>query len=302
MILITGAAGFIGSALVDGLKGRYSIVVTDKYPVLPDISVTAVTGDITDVNFVSKVFSIYPIQYVIHLAAEKSLLTCEENYKLARKINIDTTIHLLNCAKNNNAFFIYMSSDQVFDGEQGGYYEDAPINPINNYGRLKAEAEKYILEREGTAVCRTALVFGAIPQNQIPLFRSCCTNKALKVQSFIVQHVLERLSRQNKIFLPADEYMSPTHTSLLTRQIQVILEKRLEGIFHCCGSDRLSRYQFGKRIADIKGVDSKWIDGRSSSSMIRPKDVSLNVNYTEQKLGFKFGDLDKMISSTIKTF
>ena len=45
-----------------------------------------------------------------------------------------------------NYFFLFLSSEQVFDGSKGWYVETDPVNPLNVYGETKAEAERLVLQ------------------------------------------------------------------------------------------------------------------------------------------------------------
>ena len=84
------------------------------------------------------------IDIVIHLAAEKTLIKCQENKKEAYEINYISSINLYEIAKKNKSKFIFISSDQVFDGKKGNYRENDKCSPINYYGELKTKVEEMV--------------------------------------------------------------------------------------------------------------------------------------------------------------
>lgn len=295
IVLITGSSGFIGSYLAQKLSKEYIVIGIDLSEDTQNNCFLSYSTDIIDYAKINDIFSFFNFDYVIHTAAEKTLQKCENYKEHAYKTNCLATFNLFEHAKQQNAEFIYISSDQIFDGSNGMYTENSNTCPINNYGYTKAICEEF-LKHSSAAICRTALVFGEIPLSRASHFSEVKDLATLEVQSFFVQQTKYRLENNKEILLPSDEYVSPTHINLLYRQINVIMKKRLSGVFHCCGSERISRYEFGEAIASFYGLDCKLINGAPTSDKLRPKDVSLNIKQTEKIIGFKFDDIKMMLS------
>lgn len=89
--------------------------------------------------------------------------------------------------------------------------------------------------------------------------------------------------------------MSPTSVELIYRQIKEVINKNISGILHCCGGERISRYEFGLKIAKFYNLDSQYISPEDSNDPLRPKDVSLNVKESQKKLGFIFDNIEEML-------
>ena len=284
MLLITGAAGFIGRCCSYHLSKEYDILATDKqefpHPISGDLQF--IRGNIEDRDFLQGLFAKYKIDAVLHLAAEKSLVVCENNPSVYRT-NVLAALELYKLSRNNGAYFVFMSSDQVFDGKVGDYKEDSAPSPINNYGKYKAEVERLLLGKDGVTICRTALVFG---YRKNPSSDNFDRDEVVN-QSEFVDHVAAKLAAGETIKLPFDEMISPTYVGALYRQLRVVLQKRPSGILHCCGGEAISRYDFGLRIAGFLGLDSSNIVSISGKSY-RPKNVSLNVSCSERLLGIKY--------------
>lgn len=161
-ILVTGAAGFIGSNFVKIFINKYpdyNIIVLDKltyagkmenlYDVIDKI--TFIKGDICDEKVVNDIFVKYKINGVINFAAETHVDNSIENPIIFTKTNILGTHNLLEVArknwKNEKNKFVQISTDEVYGqlGEEGYFTEQSPINPSSPYSASKAGAEEICL-------------------------------------------------------------------------------------------------------------------------------------------------------------
>lgn len=296
MLLITGAAGFIGEYCMRHLSKEYDILATDRQELPSSVKggLQFVRGNIEDSYFLQGLFSNYKIDAVLHLAAEKSLVVCENNPS-AYRTNVLAALELYKLSRNNSAHFVFVSSDQVFDGKVGDYKEVSAPSPINNYGKYKAEVERRLLDLDGVTICRTALVFGyRITPSSDNFDRDEVVN-----QSEFVDHIAARLSAGKTIKLPFDEIISPTYVGTLYEQLRIVLQKRPLGVLHCCGGEAISRYDFGLRIASFLGLDALNIISVTGKSC-RPKKVSLDVSCSERQLGIKYPTINEMLREMTK--
>ena len=295
-ILVTGSSGFIGSCFARMYQKKYHIIGLDSTEMTdrkPDF--VQYVGDICNTELLNMIFSSNKIDIVIHTAAEKSLIICENNQKKAYDTNYKASLHLAELAEKNHAKFIFISSDQVFSGKNAYSAEDSAVAPINYYGKLKTMVEAELIKTESTTICRTALVFGEIPAEQQAYFDSVKSSEALAVQGFIVQQTKYCLENKLKIVLPDDEFVSPTHVTLLSEQLDSVICNDVSGILHCCGNDRISRYEMGLAIAEYYQCSSETICSRGTENPLRPKDVSLSCQKTEELLHMKFPDFKTML-------
>lgn len=294
-ILITGSSGFIGQYLVSKLRTSFYTIGIDIESIQNDQCDHFYELDIRNSKKIKEIFKRHKVNYVIHSAAAKDLLWCENNKKKAYDINFTSSIKLHNLSNKNNAKFIYISSDQVFDGKSKNSKENSNKNPLNYYGKLKDKVERKIIGSKRTAICRTAMVFGNIPMNQKKIFGKIKNKNSLKVQGFIIQHLIYKLSNNQKFILPQDEYCNPTSNMLLSKQIKSVIEKDLSGILHLCGGERISRYDFGKKIAKIYNLNADLIVPLKVNNPLRPKDVSMSFSDTQKKIGVSFSKVNDMI-------
>jgi dTDP-glucose 4,6-dehydratase len=164
-ILITGAAGFIGSHVVRLFVNKYpayKIVNLDKLTYagnlenLKDIETSAnysfVKGDIVDAQFVNKLFSEHLFDGIIHLAAESHVDRSISNPLAFVETNVIGTLNLLNAAKEqwkgneNDKLFYHISTDEVYGslGEDGFFTETTAYDPRSPYSASKASSDHFV--------------------------------------------------------------------------------------------------------------------------------------------------------------
>lgn len=300
-ILITGASGFIGHYLCGALSSAGRLIgldITDSQSPFLDAFHKM---DVRDEAGIRRLFHDYHFSYVVHAAANKNLVQCEANVNDAYSVNVEASLMLHEMCREQRARFVFLSSDIVFDGRSQLSNETCSLNPINNYGKWKTIVENELIKDSSSAICRTALVFGALPPSHVSIFESVRDSSVLVVQSYIIQHLRYRLSRQEPIHLPANEFCSPTSGLLIGRQLRRIVDTGISGIFHCCGGERISRYEFGKRIAASLCLDTTQIDPSSSDDPLRPRDVSMSVCSSESRIQMKFETINEMLTTVLSS-
>lgn len=150
-ILVTGGAGYIGSAVVKVLiaKGDSIVVVVDNLSKgkkeLVEAQAKFYQGDLTNAEFLNQVFSENKIDVVIHFASYKAAgesMSSPEKYS----DNIVGLINLLNCMiKFNVLKIIFSSSAAVYGNPQYNPIDEKhPLAPINYYGFTKLECERIV--------------------------------------------------------------------------------------------------------------------------------------------------------------
>jgi len=136
-ILVTGAAGQLGTDVVAELKRRN----------IENIGIDIDDLDITDAETVKSYIAKHKPQSVIHCAAYTAVDKAEDEPELCYKVNGEGTENLALACKDVNAEMIYISTDYVFDGEGDTPYEtDAVKAPISVYGKSKLVGEEAVLK------------------------------------------------------------------------------------------------------------------------------------------------------------
>lgn len=177
-ILVTGAAGYIGSVLVpELLRSGYEVTAVDNFmygqtPLL-DVchykTLKIVRGDARDEKLMST--HVKSTDFIIPLAALVGAPICNRDPIAARTTNLGA-VELILRLRNKSQKIIFPNTNSGYGrGQSGTTYcdETTPLDPISLYGKLKVEAEKILLEAGNTIVLRLATVFGTSPRMRLDL-------------------------------------------------------------------------------------------------------------------------------------
>ncbi len=151
-ILVTGGAGYIGSACVKTLvEAGNTVVVFDDLTAGQEDKVTRgaslIVGDVTNETAVDEVFSQYQFDTVIHLAAKKAVGESEQEPALYFKNNVLGTLNVLSAmARYTVPQIIFSSTASVYAPIEGQATETSPVDPKNVYGQSKLMSETLIRE------------------------------------------------------------------------------------------------------------------------------------------------------------
>ncbi len=279
-LLLTGAAGFLGWNICRLGREAWSIagLVHSHDFVMDGVETRAV--ELTRLADVRKVFEEIRPDAVIHAAAASAPNFCETNREASWKINVEASVNIAGLCADRGIPCVFTSTDLVFDGFHAPYREDSPVNPLSAYGEHKATAEREMLRvHPRVAVCRMPLMFG-------------CPGPGLASESFI-QPMLRSLREGREIKLFTDEFRTPLSARDAVAGLLMVIGK-VEGILHLGGCERVSRFEFGRMLAEIFGFnDAKFTaclqrDVRMAAP--RPPDVSLD-SAKARAMGFKPGAL-----------
>ena len=280
-ILITGANGFLGNYLCGQLLGKgHKVIATGKgdcrlpYAAQDDFRYELL--DYTDPFAVHDVFEKHRPGVVVHAGAMTRPDDCEKNQWPAYLNNVEGTVTLLLNAEEQKSFFIFISSDFIFDGMTGIYGEDDKPNPVNFYGKTKLEAEEAVKEYEHDwAIVRTVLVYG----------------KPGAGRRNILSIVRDKLAEGAEYKVVDDQVRSPTYVEDLAAGIVSIIEKKATGIYHLSGEDVLTPYEMACKTAGYLGLDPSLIKKVTavdfSEPAKRPPKTVFIIDKAKKNLGFR---------------
>lgn len=269
--LITGGNGLLAlnAALALRERAEVMLLVRDHEVCIPGVIVEK--SDYSPSSLRS-VFQKNRPDVVIHTAGFTNVDECERHPDLAKEINADLAGLVALSARDVCAKLVHISTDHLFSGEEQLYDENSLPCPKNQYARTKLLGEQAVL-----AVFPSALVA-----------RTNFYGWGVGKQS-ISDWVIGALRKGDTIGAYTDVYFTP----ILIQQLVVLIEqavlKDLSGVVNFVGDERISKYTFAIKVAEVFGLDTNLItpslSDQNESMSYRPKDMSLDNSYLRSLLG-----------------
>ncbi len=192
-ILVTGAAGYIGSILVPELLGKgHEVIAIDNFmynqasllDCCHDKKLTLIRGDARNKELIAECLT--DVEAILPLACLTGAPLCDRDPASARTVNFDAIKMLLDL-RSKEQIIIFPTTNSGYGIGQKDIYctEETPLNPISLYGRLKTDLEKTLLEAGNCITLRLATVFGISPRMRLDLLVNDFTYRAV-TDRFIV--------------------------------------------------------------------------------------------------------------------
>ena len=279
-ILVTGASGQLGRAFIRKSSGKYNVLGTGrKYFDLCPFK----KGDITDQKFIKQTVDEYTPDAIVHFAAMTGVDECEQNPSVAESVNTASVERILN---EFSGYFIFISTDYVFDGKDGPYSEKEKTNPINVYGKTKLEAESIIRSHnQKWLILRTNVLFDYTEWT---------------TASF-VNWVVSSLQNRKSISVVLDQFNNPIWTDHLAQIIYSLMEIDATGLYHSGGIEYISRYDFALMIAKKFKLDHSLILPITTKALnqraLRPLKAGLRTEKITDDFGIIPPSIDEALSA-----
>jgi len=269
-ILVTGVNGQVGGAIM---------ALKDDYPfVLIPIS-RAEWNMAKEPEKVAELIEQHQPDIVINPAAYTNVDGAEGNKETAFSVNAAAVCELAKACQQANIPLLHVSTDYVFDGtKETPYTEDDPINPINVYGKSKAEGERRVREvLNAHIILRTSWVFSSAGKNFVTTMR--------------------RLGKErDELKIVDDQRGGPTSADCIANVLMDIASQYLQGkaiswgTYHYAGSPIISWYEFAKAIFETEAeVHRPKITPCASTEYPtkapRPKNSALSTARIKRKMG-----------------
>ena len=279
-ILITGSNGLLGQKLLHKLRGdnNVELIATSKGTnrVSEKNNYTYFDLDITNENSVAKLISEKKPNVVINTAAMTNVDLCEDNKAECDALNVNAVQYLADACQQIDAHFIHISTDFIFDGEDGPYKEEDKPNPLSYYGLSKLKSEQ-LLEAHAVkwTILRTIIVFG-VGENLS--------------KSNIVLWAKGALAKGDPLNIIDDQFRAPNLAEDLADACILAAKKKAYGIFNASGKDIMSIYEIVERIAKHYGKSTDNLNKISTATLKqkagRPPKTGFILDKSRNELGY----------------
>ena len=301
-VLITGSNGLLGQKLLHKLRvdEGVNLVATSKGEnrVSEKNGYTYFDLDITNKNAVTQLIASEKPQVVFNTAAMTNVDLCEEKKEACDNLNVNAVQYLSVACQQIDAHLIHISTDFIFDGEDGPYKEEDKPNPLSYYGLSKLKSENIVKESDcNWTILRTIIVFG-VGENLS--------------KSNIVLWAKGALEKDEPLNIIDDQFRAPTLAEDLADACILAATKKAYGIFNASGKDIMSIYEIVERIAKHYRNTTKNLNKISTATLNqkagRPPKTGFILDKAINELGYNphsFEEcltiIDEQLKKIIKT-
>ena len=259
-ILVTGSNGLLGQKIIYALRNREGIRCISASR--GENRMYAKDGyiyealDLSDKSQIEKIFEKYSPDAVINTAAMTNVDACETRHEEAWVGNVSTVEYLISSCKKYKTHLVHLSTDFVFNGNDGPYIESDEPDPLSYYSYTKHEAEKRI-QASGLkwAILRTIIIYGVVDGN---------------TRSNVVLWAMNGMKNKKTITVINDQYRSPTLAEDLAQACIAAALKKSTGFYHVSGREVMNILDMVLIVADFFKLDKSFIQPISSEELNQP--------------------------------
>jgi len=208
-------------------------------------------------------------QLIVHCAGVCDVEVCERSPAFARSVNVTGTRNLLAYAPATTRI-VYLSSDHVFGGDAGPYFEDSPTAPLSIYARTRVEAEQLVLARPNALVIRSGLWIGPSATGRIGH----------------LDWLRDRHRRGLPMTVVSDEVRSAVWAEDAARRVWELARSAITGIRHITASRAVARPEIAEFVNAHFAIGATFgVEPRRDRRTPHLGNVELATRYTDPFAG-----------------
>jgi dTDP-4-dehydrorhamnose reductase len=267
-ILVTGASGLLGLNFCYQMFEDHQITGVINQNPLKGAPFGAIRADLSRPQTSLKLIEETKPDVILHCAAMANIDQCETRPDRAERINAEIPTELAYLTKKHGIKLLHISTDAVFDGNNGYYNENDKPNPLGVYAKTKLAGEDGVTSENPEAIIARVNFYGW----------------SLNGKRSLSEFFFNNLSNNNPVMGFTDVYFCPLLVNDLVDVLWKMIEKNLQGIYHTVSGECLSKYEFGCRLADRFELDRNLIKPTSVSESGLQATRSPNLTMSTMKL------------------
>ena len=294
-LLVLGASGLTGYKLIQLATRRFEVYGTyNSRSITPYKDESLFKLEVKKEENLRNIFRDIKPDIVVNTIALHNVDYCEIHQEEAFSVNAKAVGIIANLCNNLGSRLIQISTDFVFDGQQGNYSELDVPNPLSVYAKSKLEGEVQTKTSSSYSIIRPSVVYGWTPLEMQGL-----TSSSGKPMNFALWALL-KMNKGEELKIVNDQFTSPTLADVLATIALKLAISETNALYHAAGTVCISRYEFTKKIANMMGYLINSIKPIKSNFLTqtakRPMNSCLNCEKLQKDLEHKLPDIDESLS------
>ncbi len=284
-VVVTGAAGMLGSAVVRQAKRMgHDVIGIYRKSGASDGMVL----DLLEESAPSTIIDRAP-SWIIHCAAIVDVDWCQDHVAQSFATNCDVPARIAAAAARSSIGFVQISTDSVFDGVTGQYTEDDEPGPMNVYAETKRAAELSVMRASGEHIILRTNLFGV----------------SGRPRPSLAEWIVRRLTKGENLSGFTDVRFSPLLVDDLAGLLFATIDSGLRGLFHAGAANSMSKFHFARALAVELGLDPELVRPSLAADTAfnapRPRDTSLNSSRLAGLLGSPMPAIEAGIARLVRS-
>jgi len=259
-ILVIGSTGLFGLNFVNKNKELFDIICNINKKKLKDESQKKVKLNFFNQKTLLQQINIIKPDIILNAAGLTDVKKCEYFKKEALEKNYKIVKHLIKVSNLKKIKLIHISTDHIFDGKKSSLYKEInKASPINFYAKTKVKAENEIVNFS----------------NNYLIIRTNFFGWGTSYRNSFTDNIIKNLCLKRNFYLRNDVYFNPMYLGNLIDCLNVLILKNIKGIYNLTSNSKISKYEFGIKIAKSFKLDNSLIKKDKKIEMLKPKNMAL---------------------------
>jgi len=284
-VLITGGSGLLAVNWALSIRDKYEVVL-----ILHKRKIYMSGVEIDTISLESKedcrsILNKHKPDIVINTVGLASVEECEKQPKIAHKLHVEIPSNIATTCNDLSVKLIHISTDHLFSGKNQMSFEDEITDPVNIYAKTKSQGELKVQNN-----CKSALIV-----------RTNFFGWGTKYRRSFSDFILDSLKNNNEVELFKDVFYTPILIDELVSRTHELIDMGAKGVFNIVGNERLSKYEFGLKLANFYELDIDLIKAikleNKTELKKRPKDMSLSNRKLCEALRCEIPSIDEQLNT-----